>query len=69
MSRPIEPIREAYLMFYGQFTMRPSREFSDAMMNQLSHCRSDEARRIILGRTEKYQDGEGPLLTDALIVR
>jgi hypothetical protein len=58
MSRPTNPMRDAYLMFYGQFTIKPTREFSDEMMCQLSCCKSDAARRLILGRTEQYEEGE-----------
>jgi hypothetical protein len=68
VGRPPDLVRDAWMQRFG-LTEREAKELSDPVMFQLAHCATDEARRIILGKTEKYQDGEGPLLTDALIVR
>lgn len=68
--RPACPIREAWGTRFdlNPWTRRDHR-INDAMLAQLSSCRSDEARRLILGISEQYGSGEGPLITDALMVR
>jgi hypothetical protein len=51
--------REAWMERFGfAVHQRPNRDFPASLMRQLSCCRSDEARRIILDRTEKYVEGE-----------
>jgi hypothetical protein len=48
-GRPIEACRWAWMLRLGLRYKKPSRNLPDAILAQLSYCRSDEARRIILG--------------------
>ncbi len=49
-GRPIEPCRWAWILRLRlRNTLSRRRLLSDAFLSQLSYCRSDEARRIILG--------------------
>lgn len=67
VGHPTEPIRKAWAMRFGiDDRHHKCTDLTDQMMNQLSRCKSDEARRIILGISEKYTN-DGP--TDALTVR
>ena len=44
------PIREAYMMRFGiPYTTKHVRLLSASVLEQLSFCRSDKARRLILG--------------------
>lgn len=52
VGRPPDPVREAWMMRFKMPENR-SHEFTDALMAQLSHCRSDSARRLILGVSEQ----------------
>jgi hypothetical protein len=45
-----ETVILAYTMRFGiSYPKRPIRDWPDAFLAQLSYCRSDEARRLILG--------------------
>jgi hypothetical protein len=67
-GRPRDLVRDAWAIRFGMSYDDVYRLLTVAMMNQLSRCKSDECRRLILGISEQYHDGEGPLLTDALMV-
>ncbi len=43
------PIREAWMLRFGLTYARPTREMAVQVLQQLSFCRSDEARRLLLG--------------------
>jgi hypothetical protein len=58
-------VREAWATRFN-LSIHNSADLNERLMRQLSTCRSDEARRIILGITEKHTNAE---LTDALTVR
>jgi hypothetical protein len=45
----IDPVREAYMLRFGLDYRKPCRDLPESLLEQLSLCRSDEARRILLG--------------------
>lgn len=45
----MDPRREAYELRYGLHASKMSRTLTDALMEQLGACKSEEARRLILG--------------------
>lgn len=55
------PIREAWILYFnlqipdGRYA---TNWLTDDFLSQLSFCRSDEARRIILGLTQPHREGE-----------
>lgn len=51
-GRPVDPIREAWKLRYG-FSRRQAKRLVTSLLIQLSMCRSEEARRLILGVKEK----------------
>lgn len=46
-------IREAWAMRFKIEFRKPHRDLPDSLLSQLSQCKNDEARRILLGCTEK----------------
>ena len=52
VGHPPDLVSEAWTLRFG-LTERQSKELTQALMAQLSFCKSDEARRIILGVSEK----------------
>jgi len=44
--------RKAWMMRFGLSYKRPDHWLPDEMLLQLSRCRDDEARRLILGKSE-----------------
>jgi hypothetical protein len=52
---PKDLVRQAWSMRYEKQTTHPARWLSEAMMAQLSFCRSEEARRLLLGLSEKEE--------------
>ena len=48
-GRPAEPEREAWAMRFGLSWKKRINILTDRMIWQLSRCRSDEARRLLLG--------------------
>jgi hypothetical protein len=68
VGRPLDVVAAAWALRFG-LNERAQYRLLDSEMAQLSSCRSDEARRLILGISEQYGSGEGPLITDALMVR
>ena len=53
MGRPRDLVRDAWVQRFGLKTNRPRGLLSSAMLNTLSCCKSDEARRILLGISEQ----------------
>lgn len=57
IRRKVDAVRSAYI---DQFKLSPcflgSDKLPDSLLDQLSQCRSDEARRLILGISEKETD-------------
>ena len=53
VGRPADLVREAWAMRFNITTERMKRDLSWSLLAQLSFCKSDEARRIILGVSEK----------------
>ena len=52
-----DPIHEAYMLRFGlSKKYLRSEQLSDEQCKQLSHCRSDEARRLLLGVSEKVTE-------------
>lgn len=49
MSPRIDPVRAMYMKKFGIVTNRPQKRLSVKMLAQLSQCKTDEARRLILG--------------------
>jgi hypothetical protein len=54
VGRPPEFPRDAWMLRLGMSEGK-AKELSDIFMRQLSRCKSDEARRIILGITIKEE--------------
>jgi hypothetical protein len=58
----LDPRREAYK---AKYALRPDRnssarkQLSESFLDQLDNCKSEEARRILLGKTRKEKDGNG----------
>jgi hypothetical protein len=53
MARPIEQtVRMAWRLRYG-LSKQIAKNWSDAFLRQLGSCKSDEARRLLLGMSEK----------------
>ena len=52
-GRPMDPVREAYVLRFGVDLYQASRLLDNALLCQLSECKSDEARRLILGKSER----------------
>jgi hypothetical protein len=49
----------AYIAFYGiKHTVRNDRRMTPAFLSQLGSCKSEEARRLLLGVSRKFADGE-----------
>lgn len=48
-GRPCEPVKEAWALRFGLCTFRQWRLLTPLLCWQLCQCRSDEARRLILG--------------------
>ena len=46
-------VREAWMLRFGLTYEHARRELSDSLIAQLSYCRSDECRRLILGISKK----------------
>lgn len=64
-GRPECPVRAAWTLRYGLGPKR-RQELTQSFMAQLSFCKSDEARRLILGISEKGQTGfDGERMTTA----
>jgi hypothetical protein len=55
VGRPPDIERDAWMLRFGMSEGK-AKELSDIFMRQLSLCKSDEARRIILGITIKERD-------------
>ena len=56
MSRArMYPELEAYVLYFGLTMLRPWRYINQDMVCQLMRCRSDEARRLILGISSRQQ--------------
>lgn len=53
VGRPADEIRLAWTLRFS-LTPRQSRDLNCLFMKQLSQCRSDEARRLLLGVGERY---------------
>ena len=51
VGRPILPFREAYKKRFG-LTDRAAKKLDDKFIFQLSCCKTDEARRLILNVSE-----------------
>jgi len=50
VGRPPDPIAEAWAMrYHKQMTYSRTRLFTSGLCRQLSFCKTEEARRIILG--------------------
>jgi hypothetical protein len=47
--KQMDPQREAWILRFGLSYVQPSHNLPDALLAQLCKCRSDEARRLILG--------------------
>lgn len=66
MTRPRDLILEAWAdrlgINYDQWS-RPDHRLPNALLCQLSACRSDEARRLLLGMSEQVEDtGHRPIV-------
>jgi hypothetical protein len=48
-GKPPDPVVEAYVMRYGLKRIGPAHLLTSSLCCQLSRCKSDEARRLILG--------------------
>ena len=48
VGRPLDLVRKAWAMRFGM-SVHNSADLTDSLMAQLSFCKSDEARRLILG--------------------
>jgi hypothetical protein len=46
-----DPLREAYTMRYG-LSQKQRKSLTPPLLNQLQACKSEEARRLILGVSE-----------------
>jgi hypothetical protein len=59
VGRPPDLVREAWAMRFGiTYRVHNAGDLTDALLKQLSFCRSDEARRIILGVSEVESETE-----------
>lgn len=50
-GRPPNEQRQAWALRYGIGTIRSLRQLTTPLMCQLSCCKSDECRRLILGKS------------------
>ena len=56
MGRPSNLERDAWQLRFNISPCNPRRGFTDDLLCQLSHCKSDEARRLILGVSRKSKE-------------
>ena len=52
----MDPRRKAYVLLYRLRIRKAARLLTDALMDQLDACKSDEARRLILGVPERSSE-------------
>lgn len=59
VGRPPDLVREAWCLRYGLKWRRTDHQMPDSLMRQLSFCKSDAARRLILGIPPPKEDTNG----------
>ena len=57
-GRKPNPRREVYMQRFGMRYKHPAIRLHTTLLDMLDGCKDDEARRILLGKTEKFSADE-----------